>query len=76
MGHKDCAVCGCAMTWRHPTLPEHVMESSCNLEDWHICHDCMVEHCLSTNCLGCAYGNYPACRFLELKAHYTKGENA
>jgi hypothetical protein len=30
----------------------------------------MVEHCCSTDCLGCEYGEYPDCQFLELKEHY------
>ena len=26
-----------------------------------ICHSCLVEHCLHTNCLGCDWYKYPDC---------------
>jgi hypothetical protein len=65
------------MTWAHPILPGHVMESSCNIEDWPICHDCMMEHCRRTNCLGCEYngGDYKDCRFLDIKRHCMNPED-
>jgi hypothetical protein len=66
---KNCKLCGCAMVWAS-SVPGHFLESSCNLEDWHICHECMVEHCVNTNCYGCGYGKYPDCRFLDMKRHY------
>jgi len=62
------------MVWEHPDLPGHFIESSCNLEDWPICHECMVEHCVGTNCMGCGYGKYPDCRFLDMKRHYMSEE--
>jgi len=67
---KCCNVCGCTMTWENLCLPGHLQESSCNIEDWNICHDCMVEHCTQTNCLGCKYGKYPECPFIAMKKHY------
>ena len=67
---KSCKVCGCSMAWVHPVLPGRILVSSCNLEDWEICHECMVEHCCGTNCYACKYGKYPDCRFLEMKRHY------
>jgi len=67
---KNCTLCGGKMVWENPHLPGHFHESSCNLEDWDMCHDCMVEHCTSTNCLGCTLGEYPDCRFLDMKRHY------
>lgn len=67
---KNCKSCGCKMVWEHPDIPGHFMASSCDIEDWPICHDCMVEHCCQTNCLGCEYGKYPSCQFNELKKHY------
>ena len=67
---KKCKLCGGNMIWENPYIPGHFHESSCNIEDWPICHDCMVEHCCHTNCLGCEYGKYPDCRFLEMKQHY------
>jgi hypothetical protein len=67
---KNCKLCGCRMIWENPHILGHYQASSVNLEDWDICHECMVEHCVSTNCLGCEYGKHPDCRFLGLKQHY------
>lgn len=44
--------------------------SSSYIEGNDYCHECQVEHCLSTNCLGCEIGEYPNCRHQDLKAHY------
>ena len=71
---KNCKLCGKKMVWEHPYLPGHFLESSCNLEDWPICHECMVEHCVGTNCMGCGYGKYPDCRFLDMKRHYMNND--
>ena len=67
---KNCRLCGGKMVWEHREMPGHYIESSCNIEDWPICHDCMAEHCCLANCLDCNYGKYPDCRFMELKQHY------
>ena len=69
---KNCKLCGCNMVWENPHIPGHFQASSCDIEDWHICHECMVEHCCQTTCLGCEYGKYPDCRFLEMKRHNMK----
>jgi hypothetical protein len=66
---KSCTMCGCELVWKHPETDMY-MESSANLPDWPICHGCMVDHCVQTNCLGCGYGEYPACQFLSTKRHY------
>lgn len=68
--NKNCRICGGSMVRENPSSSGHFVESSCNLEDWPICHDCMVEHCVNTNCLGCNYGKYPDCRFLKMKLQY------
>ena len=67
---KDCKLCGDRVVCENPHLPGCFHEGSSNLEGWDICHDCMVDHCVTTNCLGCKYGEYPNCRFLEMKRHY------
>lgn len=72
--NKNCKVCGCKMVWKHPSISGMFVKSSCDLDDWPICHDCMVEHCVHANCLGCNYGKYPDCRFLEMKLHYRDKE--
>jgi hypothetical protein len=68
---KNCKLCGARMVWENPHIPGHFHESSCNIDDWPICHDCMVEHCCSANCLDCEYGKSPDCRFFDIKQHYT-----
>lgn len=35
-----------------------------------ICHDCLIEHCCSTNCLGCDWYKYPDCPHIETKKIY------
>lgn len=35
-----------------------------------ICHSCLVEHCLGTNCLGCDWDQYPECPHTETKKIY------
>ena len=67
---KNCKLCGCKMVWENPHLPGHFHASSCDIKDWDICHDCMVDYCCSTNCYGCKLGKYPDCRFLEVKKNY------
>jgi gamma-glutamylcyclotransferase (GGCT)/AIG2-like uncharacterized protein YtfP len=69
---KNCSRCGGKMVWENSKTAGHFHESSCNLDDWDICHDCMVEHCVSTNCLGCELGTYPDCRFFDLKQFYMR----
>jgi hypothetical protein len=70
---KNCKICGVKMIWENPQIPGHFHESSCYLGGgWPICHSCMIEHCLSTNCLGCEYGQYPKCRFLKMKRLYAE----
>jgi len=71
---KNCRLCGAKMVWENPYIKGHFHEGDANIEDWPICSDCMIEHCVSTNCLGCEYGKYPNCRFLEMKKHYMNKE--
>ena len=35
-----------------------------------VCHECLVEHCCSTNCLGCDWYKYPNCLHIETKKIY------
>jgi hypothetical protein len=72
--NKNCALCGTKMVWEHPNIPGHFVASSCDIDGWHICHECMAEHCAGTNCLSCEYGKYPECDFLELKRHYMQND--
>ncbi len=71
---KNCQNCGCQLEWKHPGL-KTTMASSVDIPDWPICHSCMVEHCVSTQCFGCGYGKYPDCQFLSLKRLYLNPDN-
>jgi len=71
---KNCKLCGDKKVWEHPNIPGQLMESSCNVEDWPICNECMVEHCTHRNCFGCNYGKYPDCRFLDMKIYYLSND--
>lgn len=46
------------------------------IDNWPICRSCMIEHCCSTNCMGCEFnqGDYQKCQFLKMKQHYMKEE--
>ena len=35
-----------------------------------ICHECLVEHCVQTNCLGCDWYKYPHCPHTKTKMIY------
>ena len=65
---KSCEVCGCGLEWEY--IPGVRLSSSANIDGFPICDSCMIEHCVSTSCLGCERGRYPDCRFLEIKADY------
>ena len=47
-----------------------MLSSSEGDEENGICHDCLVEHCVQTNCLGCELYKYPDCPHIELKLNY------
>ena len=32
-----------------------------------LCRDCLEEHCVQTNCLQCDIGNWPGCRYADIK---------
>jgi hypothetical protein len=68
---KRCPVCECGLTWE--AAPNRFAESSADTEDFPLCYECMIEHCIRTNCYVCNYGKYPECRFLEMKLHCLKG---
>jgi hypothetical protein len=48
--------------------------SSDYIENCDYCMSCMIEHCCTTNCLGCNFntGKYSDCRFFDMKQHYMK----
>ena len=70
MNKTRCEVCGAESLWEHSTQPDIIMADSSYLEDWPLCQDCMIEHCVNTSCLACNYGKYPDCRFLDMDWYY------
>lgn len=63
-----CKMCNRELGVRMPD--GGIICSSSYIEDNDYCHECQVEHCMNTNCLGCEMGTYPDCKHLELKKHY------
>lgn len=69
--NKNCKLCGSNLIWESPHIPGYFHE----IEDWPICHACMSDHCVSTNCLMCDYGEYPDCGFAVMKEQCMRGDN-
>ena len=66
---KHCETCGGTVVWEQ-SVEQSMVQSQVNsddIKDWPICRDCMIEHCIGTNCLGCSYGVYINCMFMEMK---------
>lgn len=63
----SCKICG---AWLTNTNSVGIGYASSHYNGTDICDDCMLEHCLSTNCLGCELGSYPDCQFLSRKKFY------
>lgn len=61
-----CKICGIEMGVR--TAAGIIAKSCYNGTD--ICDDCIIDHCLSTNCLSCTIGKYPECEYLDRKKFY------
>ena len=72
---KTCKLCGDELACQNFDLPGRYPKTIRGFDDWPICHQCMVEHCCDTNCMGCGFGKYPECRFLGMKRHYMKKYN-
>ena len=54
--------------------PAGIICSSSYIEDNDYCHECQVEHCVSTNCLKCEIGTYPDCKHMDLKKWYMQND--
>lgn len=75
-GDYNCEVCGC---WLGTVRPNGSSYASSHYNGTGICDDCMMEHCMATNCLECKIGKYPNCQFQDMKKYYleeTNGENS
>ena len=69
-----CSNCDCALAWKIPGK-DYSICSSAYFEGFSLCHDCLVEHCLNTNCFGCNIGKYPECAFFPTKNYYMEEYN-
>lgn len=49
------------------SLTQEVVELRIGMDT---CYTCWLEECLTTNCLGCKRGNYPDCKWIDLKKSY------
>lgn len=65
-----CEYCGSEILYPHPELDSYFCSSDYepNFPGW--CHSCLVEHCVSTNCLQCELRKYPDCEFISTKKIY------
>lgn len=43
------------------------MAMTCDYIEGPFCRECQIEHCRTTNCLGCDRGEYPYCKYQYLK---------
>lgn len=64
---KDCNVCGGWLVRFHPAGFWYASSDYIGMDT---CKTCWIEECLTTNCLGCKRGNYPDCKWLDLKKFY------
>lgn len=64
---KNCNVCG---GWLVKLHPRGFWYASSEFIGEDTCRTCWIEECLNTNCLSCKRGNYPECKWLDLKKHY------
>jgi hypothetical protein len=63
-----CKMCGRELGTR--MSDGSIICSSSYIQDNDYCYECQVEHCMSTNCLGCKIGEYPHCKHMDLKKFY------
>lgn len=47
-----------------------IIGTSDYMETFDLCHTCLVEHCMQTNCYKCELRKYPDCEFLATKKLY------
>lgn len=67
-----CKMCGEELGIR--MTDGNIICRSSYVEDNDYCHECQVEHCMSTNCLACEIGEYPNCRHQGLKNAYLEAK--
>lgn len=71
-GKIHCKECGC---WIGTINRDGSSYASSHYNGTDVCDSCMVEHCCGTNCLACEIGEYPNCRFQDMKRHYMESDD-
>lgn len=64
---KNCNICGGWLVKRHPAGFWYASSDYIGMDT---CYTCWLDECLATNCLGCKRGNYPDCKWIDLKKSY------
>ncbi len=67
-----CRICGDNVAIKIDESRWILSSNSEGDEEKGICHDCLVEHCVHTNCLGCDWYKYPHCPHTETKMIYLR----
>ena len=52
---------------RPPIDPTGAVRANYEYVGASLCRDCLEEHCVQTNCLQCDIGNWPGCRYADIK---------
>ena len=69
-----CRMCGAKVSACKTETGWILSSSSEGDEGKGICHECLVEHCCGTNCLGCNWYQYPNCPHIQTKKIYMEGK--
>lgn len=76
-GELHCAICGQRVSVKNP-LPDGgwVLSSSSEGDEGKgICHECLIEHCIKTDCAACCLYNQETCPHKQTKKIYTEDQN-
>jgi hypothetical protein len=73
-GELCCRICNTRVSVR--TSTGWILKSNSEGDESKgICHECLVEHCVNTNCLGCDLYKYPNCPHIETKRIYLESQD-
>lgn len=64
-----CVICGSKVGFRHGD--RYLLSSSAEGDEAKgICHECLIEHCMQTNCLACDWHKCGSCPHVDTKKIY------
>ena len=73
-GELHCRLCGKKVSVK--VGGDYILSSESEGDEGKgICHTCLVEHCVETNCLACDWYKYPDCPHKETKKIYLERED-